>query len=141
ETDDRPRRRGGARRCELAVGMRHALHCERRDQDRQRNVGPDDRRRRRDGADVDEHAWPELATLERGKVVAKRDLVPRPAGKVSVRVRFKLRFGDLLVIPDVDRAGHESSVTLTVRTCLGVWTPAPRVTVTTITSRTARVAP
>src|SRR5207247_9195579 len=41
----------------------------------------------------------------------KRDLVPRPTGEVSVRVRVELRLGELLVVPDVDRRRHRASLT------------------------------
>src|SRR5262245_66259617 len=83
--------------------MRNALHRERRDQYRQRDLRAEDARLRRDRLDVDEHARAELAALERGDVVAERDLVPRAAREVGVRARIELLLGEALVVPDVDR--------------------------------------
>ena len=108
EAHDRP----GSRSCtsgrELAISMCHALHRERREQDRQ--ARPPCRARSspsRCRADVDEDARTQLAALEGGDVVAERDLVSGPAGKVGVRVCVELLFGEALVVPDVDRlVGH-----------------------------------
>src|SRR6266851_9457479 len=86
--------------------MRHALEGKRRDQDRQRDVCPENGRRGRDGADVDENPGPQLAPLERCKIVAQRDLVPGPARKICERVGVERLFGEPLVVPDVDRGRH-----------------------------------
>ena len=110
EAHDRAGRGRRARGGELTVGMRHALQRERRDQDRQRDVGPKDGRRGRDRPDVDEHARPELATLERGEVVPERDLVPSAADEVRVCVFIEHLFGELLVVPDVNWGRHAASV-------------------------------
>ncbi len=80
--------------------MRDALHGERRDQNRQRDLGPEDGRRGGDLADVHEHARAELALLECSEVLAQRDLVPRAAGKVRVRICVELVLRQALVIPD-----------------------------------------
>ena len=110
ETHDRSGRSRRARGCELAVGMRHALQCNRRDQNRQSNVVAEDRRRSRHGGDIDEHARSQLASLESCNVVPQRDLVPGPAGEVRVRVRVELLLGELLVVPDVDRVAHVATL-------------------------------
>jgi hypothetical protein len=83
--------------------MRHALHGERCDQDREGDLGAEDGRRRRDLGDVDEDARPELAPLEGGDVVAERDLVAGAAGVVGERLRVERFLREPLVVPDVDR--------------------------------------
>ena len=86
----------------LAVGMGDALHRQRRDQDRERDLRPEHGRRRRDVLHVDEDPRPELAPLERGEVLPERDLVPRAAGEVGVRVGVEPLLGESLIVPDVD---------------------------------------
>jgi hypothetical protein len=83
--------------------MRDALHRERGDQDGERDLRTEHRRRSRDLRDVDQHAGPELAPLEGGDVVAQRDLVAGAAGVVGERARVELLLREALVVPDVDR--------------------------------------
>ena len=90
--------------------MCHALHGERSEQDRQGDLRPEDGGRRRHRLNVDEHAGPQLASLERGEVVTQRDLVPGAAREVGVRVRVELLLRELLEIPDVHRLRHRTSV-------------------------------
>ena len=90
--------------------MCHALHGERREQDRQGDLRPENGGRRRHRLNVDEHAGPQLASLERGEVVTQRDLVPGAAREVGVRVRVELLLRELLEIPDVHRLRHRTSV-------------------------------
>src|SRR5262245_39872929 len=52
---------------------------------------------------VDEDPRAEPPALERGDIVAERDLVARPAEEVRGRVRVELLLREVLVVPDVDR--------------------------------------
>ena len=92
------------------------MHRQRRDDDRERDLRSEDRRRRRHGAHVDEHPRPQLAPLERGEVLAQRDLVSRATGEVRVRVGVELLLREPLVVPDVDRIQRRRSLNLT-RAC------------------------
>src|SRR5205085_11688725 len=106
-----PRGRGAARRRPLAAGMGHPLERERCKQDRQRDVGAENRRRRRDRPDVDKDARAELQPLERRDVLAKRELVTRAAEEVGGGFRVELLLREALVVADVERHAHATSLT------------------------------
>src|SRR5580765_763102 len=90
--------------------MRHPLHGEWSDQDWQGDLRPQDGGRGRHRLNVDEHAGPQLASLEGGEVVTQRDLVAGAAREVGVRVRVEFLLRELLEIPDVHRLRHRTSV-------------------------------
>ena len=106
--------RAGCRSCScgrlLAVGMRHALHRERSDHDRQGDLRTQHGGGGGDLADVDEHPRSQLPPLEGGDVVAQRHLVAGAARVVRVRVGVELLLREPLVVPDVDRL-HGPSLT------------------------------
>src|SRR6185295_12813682 len=93
-----------------SVGMCHALHGERSEQNRQGDRVPGNGGRRRHRRKVEEEAGTQLASLERGQVVTQRDLVAGAAREVGVRVRVELLLRELFEIPDVHRLRHRTSV-------------------------------
>src|SRR5205814_2018495 len=90
----------------LALGIGQPLERRRRDEHRQGHLGPEDGRRGRDLAHVDEGSRAQLPAREGLDVRPQRPLVARAAREVGVRAWVEPLPGDLLEVCDVDRLAH-----------------------------------
>jgi hypothetical protein len=83
--------------------MRQELEGDRRDQERDLDLGTQDGRLRRDRRDVDENPRPELPALVRLGVPPQGALVARASGEVAMSARLELLERQRLEVGDVDR--------------------------------------
>src|SRR5581483_6072454 len=110
---DRPGRRRRPRRRLFALGVEERLVGERRDEERQRDLGAEHRRLRRHLADVDEDARPEAPAAVGGAVLPQRRLVARAALEVAPDLRVDPLGGEPLVVEDADRCAAHPAASLT----------------------------
>jgi hypothetical protein len=85
--------------------MGEQLEGNRRNEERDLELGLEDRRLRRDARDVDEDARPQFPALICLGISPQGALVPGAAGEVAVGARLELLEREGLEIRDVDRLG------------------------------------
>ncbi len=99
-------RTGGARGSEFAVGMRQAVECHRRHEDRRRIAAAEQGDRGIDRAHIHQHPVVNPERLEQAAVLAQGDLVAGPAGEVVGGTPREAAASEALEVQQVQEAGH-----------------------------------